>query len=192
MMQDQIFKMKFAAKQLARESARSEKDQAKEKAKIKKAMTAGNNDIARIHAENAIRHHNQSINYLRLSSRMEAVVQRMQSAQQMKNLTKNMSGVTNSMNAAIKSMNPEQITKTMDVFEKQFEDLDVQAAVMEDSMQTTVSSAAPESEVDAMMAQIADEHGLEVEAGMADAGKSELTADEVLEERLKKLTEMKM
>ena len=48
------------------------------------AIEKGNQDIARIHAENAIRQKTQSLNFLRMASRMDAICQRMQSAQNMK------------------------------------------------------------------------------------------------------------
>lgn len=37
-------------------------------------------EVARIHAENAIRQKNQSINYLRMSARVDAVASRVQTA----------------------------------------------------------------------------------------------------------------
>lgn len=51
-----------------------------EKLKAKKAIQKGNMEVARIHAENAIRQKNQSVNYLRMSARVDAVASRVQSA----------------------------------------------------------------------------------------------------------------
>jgi len=51
-----------------------------EKLKCKKAIAKGNMEVARIHAENAIRQKNQSLNYLRMSARVDAVVSRVQTA----------------------------------------------------------------------------------------------------------------
>lgn len=44
------------------------------------AIQKGNMEVARIHAENAIRQKNQSVNYLRMSARVEAVAARVQTA----------------------------------------------------------------------------------------------------------------
>lgn len=41
-------------------------------------------EVARIHAENAIRQKNQSVNYLRMSARVDAVAARVQTAVTMK------------------------------------------------------------------------------------------------------------
>ena len=46
--------------------------------------------MARIHAENAIRQKNQSLNYLRMSARVDATASRVQSAVTTKKVTKSM------------------------------------------------------------------------------------------------------
>uniref|UniRef100_T1H578 Uncharacterized protein n=1 Tax=Megaselia scalaris TaxID=36166 RepID=T1H578_MEGSC len=68
-MEKHLFNLKFAVKELERSSKKCEKDEKLEKAKAKKAIQKGNMDVARIHAENAIRQKNQSLNYLRMSAR---------------------------------------------------------------------------------------------------------------------------
>lgn len=45
-------------------------------------------DVARIHAENAIRQKSQSVNYLRMSARVDAVASRVQSALTTRNVSK--------------------------------------------------------------------------------------------------------
>lgn len=72
--------MKFAAKELERNAKRCEKEEKIEKAKTKKAIQKGNTEVARIHAENAIRQKNQAVNYLRMSARVDAVASRVQTA----------------------------------------------------------------------------------------------------------------
>jgi len=67
-------------KELERNSKKSEKEEKAEKAKMKKAIMKGQTEVARIHAENAIRQKNQAINYLRMSARVDAVASRVQTA----------------------------------------------------------------------------------------------------------------
>lgn len=74
-------------KDLERQSKKSEKQEKLEKAKAKKAIAAGNVDVARIHAENAIRQKNQKVNYLRMSARVDAVASRVQSALTTRNVS---------------------------------------------------------------------------------------------------------
>ena len=51
-MEKHLFNLKFAAKQLHRDSKKCEKEEKAERAKLKKAMEKGNMEVARIHAEN--------------------------------------------------------------------------------------------------------------------------------------------
>uniref|UniRef100_A0A7N6A3I2 Charged multivesicular body protein 1B n=1 Tax=Anabas testudineus TaxID=64144 RepID=A0A7N6A3I2_ANATE len=64
----------FAAKELQRNSKKCDKEEKLEKAKVKKAIQKGNMEVARIHAENAIRQKNQSVNFLRMSARISALM----------------------------------------------------------------------------------------------------------------------
>merc|ERR1719189_1077634 len=66
---------------------------------------------AKIYAQNAIRAKNQSLNYLKLSARMDAVAARVQTAIDMKMLAKDMGQVTTAMDSIMKSMNIENISK---------------------------------------------------------------------------------
>jgi len=161
-MEKHLFNLKFAAKELDRNSRKCEKDEKVEKLKCKKAIQKGNIEGARIHAENAIRQKNQALNYLRMSARIDAVASRVQTAVTTKKVTQSLGGVVKAMDSAMKSMNLEKISQIMDKFEKQFEDLDVQTQTMENAMSSTTTISAPENQVDTLMQQVADEAGLEL------------------------------
>ncbi|CAH1953621.1 unnamed protein product [Acanthoscelides obtectus] len=119
-------------------------------------------EVARIHAENAIRQKNQSLNYLRMSARVDAVASKVQSAVTTRKVTNSMAGVVKAMDAAMKSMNLEKISNVMDKFEQQFEDLGVQTDVLENTMGQTTTTLIPQNDVDSLMQQVADEAGLEL------------------------------
>ncbi|GFG32589.1 hypothetical protein Cfor_04717 [Coptotermes formosanus] len=159
---EHLFNLKFAVKELERNSKKCEKEEKLEKQKCKKAIQKGNVEGARIHAENAIRQKNQSLNYLRMSARVDSVASRVQSALTTRRVTQSMAGVVKAMDAAMKSMNLEKISNLMDKFESQFEDLDVQSSYMENTMSQTTTTAVPQSDVDNLMQQVADEAGLEL------------------------------
>jgi len=161
-MEKHLFNLKFAAKELERNSKKCDKEEKAEKLKLKKAIEKGNMEVAKIHAENAIRQKNQSLNFLRMSARVDATASRVQSALTTKKVTKSMEGVVKGMSAAMKSMNLEKISTLMDKFEKEFEDLDVQTGVMEGAMSQTTATNVPQEGVDQLMRQAADEAGLEL------------------------------
>ncbi|VEN45932.1 unnamed protein product [Callosobruchus maculatus] len=143
---EHLFNLKFAAKELERNSKRCEKEEKQEKAKTKQAIQKGNMEVARIHAENAIRQKNQSLNYLRMSARVDAVASKVQSAVTTRKVTNSMAGVVKAMDAAMKSMNLEKISNVMDKFEQQFEDLGVQTDVLENTMGQTTTTLIPQND----------------------------------------------
>ncbi|RLW02440.1 hypothetical protein DV515_00007215 [Chloebia gouldiae] len=96
-------------------------------------------EVARIHAENAIRQKNQAINFLRMSARVDAVAARVQTAVTMG-----------------------KISALMDKFEHQFETLDVQTQQMEDTMSNTTTLTTPQNQVDMLLQEMADEAGLDL------------------------------
>ncbi|XP_043827308.1 charged multivesicular body protein 1b-2-like [Dromiciops gliroides] len=161
-MEKHLFNLKFAAKELSRSAKKCEKEEKAEKAKIKKAIQKGNTEVARIHAENAIRQKNQGVNFLRLSARVDAVAARVQTAVTMGKVTKSLAGVVKSMDAALRSMNLEKISALMDKFEHQFETLDVQTQQMEDTMSNTTTLTTPQGQVDLLLQEMADEAGLDL------------------------------
>ena len=146
-------------KELERNAKKCEKEEKAEILKTKKAIQKGNTEVARIHAENAIRQKSQSLNYLRMSARVDAVASRVQTALTTRNVTNSMAGVVKAMDAAMKGMNLEKISGLMDKFESQFEDLDVQSSYMENTMSQTTTTAVPQNDVESLMQRVADEAG---------------------------------
>merc|ERR1712223_173264 len=191
-MEDSLFQLKFCSKQLARLSKKAEKEQKSQEAKVKKALEQGNVEGARIYAENAVRKKNESLNYLRMSGKVDAVASRVQSAVTMKGVAKNMGSVVKSLEKAVNSMELQKISEVMDKFESQFEDLDVRAAVMEDAMGSATTTTTPENQVEALMKQVADENGLEITENLASVPNQTIgeptattaTADDALGRRL--------
>merc|ERR1719331_2680889 len=152
----------MTSKQLGRLSVKCEKDEKTEKNKIKKALEKDNHDGARIHAQNAIRAKTNAQNYLRLSSRVDAVASRLESAIKMQQVTKSMGQVVKGMDKVLGSMNVEAIGKVMESFEKSFENMDVRSEYVEQTMNSSTTAAMPEGEVDTLMQMVADEHGLKM------------------------------
>ena len=161
-LQDTLFNLKFTAKQLGRNSKKAVKNEKAMKKKLKKAIEQGNVDGARIYAQNAIRHKNEALNMLRLQSRVEAVAARVQTAVDMSSVSKAMSGVVKGMNRALTggAMDIDKLTKVMDQFEKNSDDIEVRTAYMEGTMASSTATSTPEDEVDGLIKMVADENNL--------------------------------
>ena len=133
------------------------------KSKVTQALKQNKQDFARIHAESAIRKHNEALNYLRISSRIDGVVSRLKTAKNMKALTKDMTKVNSALGSAMKTMDLEKIQMTMDRFESQFEKLDLHSSVMENSLGQSMATTTPQDQVDALINKVAAENDLQIQ-----------------------------
>ncbi|PSN66982.1 hypothetical protein BS50DRAFT_573772 [Corynespora cassiicola Philippines] len=164
-----LFNLKFTAKSLNRQALKAGKDEGAEKAKVEKAIKQGHNDIARIHAQNAVRKQNEKLNLMQLASRVDAVAGRVQTAVTMRQVTGNMAKVVKSMDVAMKSMNLERITAVMDGFEKNFNDLDVVDEFTREATSSATAVGTPQDDVDRLMNQAADKVGVELQQDLQEA-----------------------
>lgn len=193
-LQKSLFDLKMASKTLQRESKKCEKDEKKEKNMIKTCIEKNNMEGARIHAENSIRNHNQALQYLKMSARVDAVSSRVQTAVSTQKVTKSMVSVCRTMEGVMASMNLEKISEMMDRFEHQFENLDVQMDVMDNTMQGTSAQFVPEDSVANLMQEQADLAGIKLNMELPDASRSAPIGqqnanqdDNVLQDRLRAL-----
>ena len=106
--------------------------------------------------------------FYRFAARIDAVISRVQTAATMKNVTKQMEGVTKTMSKIMKTMDLEKTDKTMQAFEKQFEELDVLTSTVEGSMSTATTLSTPQDQVEALIRQVAAENDLHIEDQLAD------------------------
>ena len=94
----------------------------------------------------------------------------MQSALRMQQIMPQMAKVTRGMDSVLQSMNPEKITRTMDVFEKKMDDLQVVTATMEGGIQQSTGHAGSQDEIESLIAEMSAGAAMDVDAKMADAG----------------------
>lgn len=172
-----------------RQAIKAGKEEEKERARIKKAIQQGNNDIAQIYAQNAIRKSHEKLNLLRLASRIDAVSSRVQTAVTMRQVTGNMSHVIKGMDKALQSMNLERISLVMEKFESQFEDLDASTNYYETATNNATALSTPEEEVNSLMNAVADEAGLELQQNLSLVSDKIETKQKVDEEKEDKLAE---
>mmetsp|Transcript_15367 Transcript_15367/g.19946 ORF Transcript_15367/g.19946 Transcript_15367/m.19946 type:complete len:201 (-) Transcript_15367:258-860(-) len=163
-MEDELINMKLMSKQMVMASKKSEKSHAKQLKEVQKAIKQGNKEGAQIYAQNAIREKTQAMNYLRLSSRVDAVSSRLETAIRTKQISASMQGVVKGMGNALQSMDPVKISKTMEEFERQFDDMEVVTMTMEGTMDSSTASATPAEEVDALIREVADQNKLDLDS----------------------------
>ncbi|EWC44193.1 vacuolar protein-sorting-associated protein 46 [Drechslerella stenobrocha 248] len=158
-----LFNLKFTEKQLSRQAAKAKQEAGKDKAKLEKAMKQGNQDIAKVYAQNVIRKNNEHLNLLRLASRIDGVASRVQTAVTMRQVSSSMTNVVKGMDSAMKSMNLERISMVMDKFESQFEDLDVATSHYDNVTTSANAINTPQEDVDRLLGEVADQVGVELD-----------------------------
>jgi len=191
-MDDTLFQLKFSSKQLERHAKKAEKEQHKEQLKVKKAIQQKNPDIARVYAENAIRKKNESLNYLRLASRVDAVASRVQSGLMMKSLTKTMGTAVKGLDKALSSMDLEKVSEIMDQFEEQSDKVQIHDDVLNDTIGNATTLSTPVNQVDALISQVAEENGLEMIGQLSELqpGTSELASTSTMSQEAKRDKEL--
>lgn len=105
-----------------------------------------------------------------MASRIDACSSRIETAVRMGQVTDGMKGVVRGMERGLNSMNVDQISKLMDKFEQQFEDMDVKTQYMEGTMNATTATTTPAEQVDNLIMMVADENNLELGEAFSDAG----------------------
>ncbi len=82
----------------------------------------------------------------------------------MNSVSKAMGGVVKGMNKALTggAMDVDKLTRIMDQFEKNSDDLEVRTSYMEGTMSSSTATSTPEDEVDGLIKMVADEHGLQL------------------------------
>ncbi|CAK9295550.1 unnamed protein product [Gordionus sp. m RMFG-2023] len=70
--------------------------------------------------------------------------------------------MTSVLEKAMNSMDLEKVSKIMEKFEKNFENLDVQSSVLDQSMSSATTLTIPTDQVETLIKQVAEENGLEI------------------------------
>mmetsp|Transcript_1694 Transcript_1694/g.2025 ORF Transcript_1694/g.2025 Transcript_1694/m.2025 type:complete len:204 (-) Transcript_1694:412-1023(-) len=169
-LEENMIDMRITSKQMQRSAKKCEKNEKMALEKLKKAIKQGNSEGARIYGQDAIREKNQALNCLRMASRIDAVSSRIETAVRMNAVSGAMKNVVKGMEKGLAAMNAEEISKVMDKFESQFEDLDVKAEYMEGTMNATTATTTPTEQVDELIMMVADENNLELGDAFAEMG----------------------
>eukprot|EP00979_Chaetoceros_neogracilis_P015637 scaffold6294_cov268-Chaetoceros_neogracile.AAC.4 len=183
-LEEQLIDLRITTKSMQRSAKKCEKNEKAAIEKLKKAIKQGNSEGARIYGQDAIREKNQALNHLRMASRLDAVSSRIETAVRMESVSGAMKSVVKGMEKGLAAMNPEEISKIMDKFEEQFEDLDVKAEYMEGTMNATTATSTPADQVDSLIMMVADSNQLD----LGDAF-SELAPVAKVEEKVKPAAE---
>ena len=122
--------------------------------------------MARIYATNAIRKRNEALNFLRMSAKFDMVASQINSAVTTGMVTNTMTNVVSGLEKAVQCDNIEKISMMMDQFEQQCGMLNTQTAYMDSAMASTGHLTTPVDQVDELIQQVGDAHGLDVKMAL--------------------------
>ena len=159
---DNIFEFKMMGKQMAKEAKKAETQNKNLIKKVKDCIARGDYEQAKVAASDAIRQKNQVRRYRVLSSKIDTVAQRLQSAYQNQRLTEQMQSLTQQMVGAGNMMDMVKMTETMANFEKLFDDLDVNSAMMDQVFDNVNAGTVNDNEVNTLIQQVAQQNGMKL------------------------------
>ena len=159
---DTMFEFKMMGKQMAKEAKKAETQNKNLIKKVKDCIAKGDYEQAKVAASDAIRQKNQVRRYRILSSKIDTVAQRLQSAYQNQRLTEQMQSLTQQMVGAGNMMDMVKMTETMANFEKLFDDLDVNSAMMDQVFDNVNAGTVNDNEVNTLIQQVAQQNGMKL------------------------------
>ena len=159
---DTMFEFKLMGKQMAKEAKKSENQNKALIKRVKDCIAKGDYEQAKVAASDAIRSKNQVRRYQVLSSKINTVAQRLESAYKNQELTEKMQSLTQQMIGAGNMMDLVKMTETMSNFEKLFDDLDVNSAMMDQVFDNVNAGTVNEGEVNQLIAQVAQQNGMKL------------------------------
>ena len=159
---DTMFEFRMMAKSMSKESANAEKQSKSLVEKVKKCIAKGDYEQAKVAASDAIRQKNMVRRYRVLSSKIDTVAQRLKTAYQNQRLTEQMQNLTQQLLGAGNVMDIVKMTETMSNFEKLFDDLDVNSAMMDQVFDNVNAGTVNEGEVNQLIAQVAQQNGMKL------------------------------
>nr|ACO11070.1 Charged multivesicular body protein 2a [Caligus rogercresseyi] len=165
-----------AMRELDRERSKMEQQEKKIIADIKKMAKAGQMDAVRIMAKDLVRTRRYVKKFMLMRANIQAVSLKIQTLKSQNSMAEAMKGVTRAMQNMNRQMKPPQIQQIMMEFEKQSEIMDMKEEMMSDCIDDALGDEEDEDESDAIVSQVLDELGLQLNDQLKDvpAGTSTL------------------
>ncbi len=166
--QEEIFNIKFTMKQLGRNAVKADKEEKKQKIKVRKALEGNDPQSARVYATGAIRKKADALQYRRMEAQLDAVVSVLERQAVMGGITANIAALSRPLDAALDAGKVDESSMVINKFMSQMEDLEVQSAYMEETMSGSAATTADVGQVDGLVAEIAAEHQLDFQSTLAE------------------------
>merc|ERR1711899_398685 len=128
----------------------------------------GQMDAVKIMAKDLVRTRRYVKKFMLMRANIQAVSLKIQTLKSQSAMANAMKGVTKAMGSMNKQMKLPEIQKIMMEFEKQSEIMDMKGEMMEDAIDDVMGDEDEEEESDAIVAQVLDELGLQLNDKLGD------------------------
>merc|ERR1712088_759766 len=126
-------------------------------------------DAVKVMAKDLVRTRRYVKKFMLMRANIQAVSLKIQTLKSQNAMAQAMKGVTKAMGNMNKQMKMPEIQKIMMEFEKQSEIMDMKGEMMEDAIDDVMGDEDEEEESDAIVAQVLDELGLQLNDKLGDA-----------------------
>lgn len=165
---ESIFEFKIQAKELNKQSIKSNKEKEILFERVRQAILDNKPDLAKVYAEDAIRKRNESIKYQTLSFKLEAVHSKLKAAYQTSKLNENIGKMVNKMSTAVNAMDVVKISETITQFETIFDDLSANSDLMHNALDKVEAGTYQEKDVSNLIMQVAKRNNMELQKDFDD------------------------
>lgn len=166
-----------AMRELDREKMKMEQQEKKVIADIKKLAKEGQMDAVKIMAKDLVRTRRYVKKFMLMKANIQAVSLKIQTLKSQNTMAQAMRGVTKAMQNMNQQLNMPQIQKILMDFEKQSEIMDMKEEMINDVMDDAMEDEGDEEETDAVVSQVLDELGLQLNdqlSGLPQVGRGSL------------------
>ena len=139
------------SKMFNREHNKAMKDKKKQLEKAKNCLRKGEEEGARLYCDLAQQKHNEGMQYLRMSNRLEVISGQIKSKTKSMEMMDSLNQFTPFLQEASENMPLEDMYKNMEQFSTAYDDLAVKGKIMDENMDKVMGDKGTVSNVDTMM-----------------------------------------
>ena len=161
-MTDMLINMKMKSKMFAREHNKAMKDKKKQLEKAKACLKKGEEEGARLYCDLAQQKHNEGMQYLRMSNRMEVLAGQIKSKTKSMEMVESLNQITPFLQQADADLSLEDMQRNMQAFSKAYDDLAVKGHIMDENMNKVMGEKNTVANTDNMMNQLKAEVAYEL------------------------------
>jgi len=182
-MNEALMNMKMKGKQFSRESGKCDKEKDKYIVKAKEALKKGNEEGARLFLELAQQKKSESMNYLRMSARLEHLAANIKSKNASMTMVEELNRFTPILTMQAEALPVEEMYKKLNDFGVAYDNLTVKGKIMDENMENTLGEKGSTAKVDQMLNELKCEIQLDMGIAPAKVEQKEKQAEPVKQDK---------